>query len=103
MFVEREYLEKWFSRIIERFDLLESRLTKPPERERPSLNGDTLLDNQDLCMMLNVSKRTLQRYRSLKWLPYKRIDQKTYYLQSEVEKFIENRFNTKDTSIKTKD
>jgi hypothetical protein len=52
------------------------------------LDGELLLDNQDMCMMLNVSKRSLQHYRSNKWLPFRRIDQKTYYLQSEVEKFI---------------
>jgi hypothetical protein len=56
------------------------------------LDGELLLDNQDLCMMLNVSKRSLQRYRSLKWLPFHRIDQKTYYLQSEVETFIKEHF-----------
>jgi hypothetical protein len=45
--------------------------------------------------MLNVSKRTLQRYRSLGWLSFRRIDQKTYYLQSEVEKFIKEHFEKK--------
>jgi hypothetical protein len=92
MFIEKEYLELWMQRIMERFDRLENRFIKPPERERQTLNGELLLDNQDLCIMLNVSKRSLQRYRSLGWLPFKRIDQKTYYLQSEVEKFIKEHF-----------
>ena len=92
MFIEREYLESWIQRIMERFDRLENRLSKPPEKERLTFNGELLLDNQDLCMMLNVSKRSLQRYRSLGWLPFQRIDQKTYYLQSEVEKFIQKQF-----------
>ncbi|MDR0873807.1 MAG: helix-turn-helix domain-containing protein [Prevotellaceae bacterium] len=93
MFIEKEYLEGWIKRIMERFDHLENRLTKPPEKERHRYNGELLLDNQDLCMMLNVSKRTLQRYRSLKNLPFKRIDQKTYYLESDVENFIKEHFN----------
>ena len=92
MFIEKEYLESWLQRIMERFDRLENHLIKPPERERQTFNNDVLLDNQDLCIMLNVSKRSLQRYRSLGWLPYRRIDQKTYYLQSEVEKFIKEHF-----------
>jgi len=92
MFIEKEYLEAWMQRVMERFDRLENSLTKPPERERLTFNGEILLDNQDLCMMLNVSKRSLQRYRSLGWLPFKRIDQKTYYLQSEVENFIKEQF-----------
>jgi hypothetical protein len=95
MLIEKEYIEMWMKRIIERLDSLENRMCKPPEKERRTLNGELLLDNTDLCMMLNVSKRTLQRYRSLKWLPFKRIDQKTYYLESEVEKFIKERFEKK--------
>ena len=93
MFIEKEYLDKWFQKIMERFDHLENAMIKPPpERERQTLDGELLLDNQDLCMMLNVSKRSLQRYRSLGWLPYRQIDQKMYYLQSEVETFIKGHF-----------
>ena len=92
MFIEKEYFESWMQRIIERFDRLENRLIKPPEKVRQTYNGEMLLDNQDLCIMLNVSKRSLQRYRSLGWLPFERIDQKTYYLQSEVESFIKKHF-----------
>lgn len=33
-------------------------------------NGERLYDNQDLCLMLQVSKRSLQRYRTLGILPY---------------------------------
>jgi hypothetical protein len=93
MFIEKEYMESWMKRIMERFDRLENSLVKPPpERERQTLDGELLLDNQDLCIMLNVSKRSLQRYRSLGWLPFKQIDQKMYYLQSDVERFIKKHF-----------
>jgi hypothetical protein len=92
MFIEKEYLESWMKRIMERFDSLENRFQKPPERERQTLDGELLLDNQDLCIMLNVSKRSLQRYRSLGWLPFKQIDQKMYYLQTDVERFIKQHF-----------
>jgi len=92
MFIEKQYLDSWLQRIMERFDRLENRISKPPEKERETFNGEILLDNQDLCMMLNISKRSLQRYRSLGWLPSKRIDQKSYYLKSEVERFISERF-----------
>jgi hypothetical protein len=94
MFIEKKFMETWFRKIMERFDGLENRLPAkfPEKKERQTLNGETLLDNTDLCLTLNVSKRTLQRYRSLGWLPYRQIDQKTYYLKSEVEKFIADRF-----------
>jgi len=95
MFIEKEYFEGWMQRLVERFDSLEKKVAKAPEKERHTFRGELLLDNQDLCMMLNVSKRSLQRYRSLGWLPFKRIDQKTYYLESEVEKFIQGHFDKK--------
>jgi len=95
MFIEKEYLEAWMKRIMERFDRLENSIIKPPEKERMRYKGELLLDNQDLCIMLNVSKRSLQRYRSLGWLKFIRIDQKTYYLESDVEKFISERIEKK--------
>ena len=52
------------------------------------LNGERLYDNQDLCMMLQVSKRSLQRYRSIGILPYLMLRQKTYYKESDVERFL---------------
>jgi hypothetical protein len=93
MFIEKEYFENWMKQILERFDRLEKSMMKPPEKERRKYKGELLLDNQDLCIMLNVSKRTLQRYRSLGWLPYKQLDQKIYYLETDVEKFINEYFS----------
>jgi len=107
MFIEKEFLERWFKRIMERFDNIESMLKKPPEKEtekvekeRPTYNGEILYDNYDLCVMLNVSKRSLQRYRSLGWLKYQCIDQKTYYLQSEVQRFISEHFAKNEANKK---
>jgi hypothetical protein len=73
---------------MERFDQLEKRMDKP-EEPVPPINGERLLDNQDMCLLLNICKRTLQRYRTLGWLPYTRIDRKAYYTESDVKKFIE--------------
>jgi hypothetical protein len=89
MFIDRNDFEVWMNRLMERFDGLEKRLPKPPEKERHTFQGERLLDNQDLCFMLNVSKRTLQRYRSRGWLPAKRIEQKTWYTEPDVQRFIE--------------
>jgi hypothetical protein len=86
MFIDKENFDAWMERIMERFDRLENRIKK--EKDRPHIDGEVLLDNQDLCLLLNCSKRTVQYYRSKGWLPFKRIDQKTYYLESDVQKFI---------------
>jgi hypothetical protein len=87
MFISKEDFEAWMKRIMERIERLESKL-KGREKVRHSIDGELLLDNQDLCLMLNISKRTLQRHRSSGFLPYRRIDQKTYYRESDVHAFI---------------
>lgn len=61
------------------------------------LNGETIYDNQDLCVMLKLSKRSLQRLRSLGVLPYLQIGQKTFYLESDVMKYIQDQINNKKT------
>jgi DNA-binding transcriptional MerR regulator len=88
MFINKEDFEEWMKLIMERFDRMENKMEKSATSLQ-SVNGDKLLDNQDLCLMLNVSKRTLQRYRVSGLLPCKRFDQKTYYLESDVLKFIQ--------------
>jgi hypothetical protein len=89
---KREF-EMWMGRITERLDALEEKMTR--KKERPTLDGEQILDNQDVCMMLNISKRTLQRYRSLGWLPYRQIDQKVYYTKSDIEELMGGRLQKK--------
>ena len=52
------------------------------------LDGERLFDNQDLCLLLQVSKRSLQRYRSNGVLAYHLLWHKTYYKESDVLEFI---------------
>ena len=61
---------------------------------KDAMDGDKLLDNHDLCMLLGVTKRTLQRYRQLQKIIFYRIDGKTYYKASEIQEFLQ-RFNKK--------
>jgi hypothetical protein len=94
MFIDKENFEAWMERIMYRFDKQDKILDKMSKR-RNMLDGELLLDNQDLCMLLNVSKRTLQRYRSTGELPFQTIYQKTYYKESDVHTFIRENFNKK--------
>ncbi|GHV17911.1 excisionase [Bacteroidia bacterium] len=95
MFIENKDFEAWMKRIMERFDKLENMIDKPEDQAAPTIDGERLYDNQDMCLLLNICKRTLQRYRSLGWLPFKRIDKKAYYTESDVKKFIEERARKK--------
>ena len=46
------------------------------------------LDNQDVCMILNISKRTLQTYRDNGTLSFSQINHKMYYKPEDVERVL---------------
>lgn len=94
MIIDRERFETWMERIMDRFDMQDKKLDKMSKRQN-LLDGELLLDNQDLCQLLNVSKRTLQRYRSTGELPFQTLYHKTYYKESDVHTFIRDNFNKK--------
>ena len=94
--LDNDTFEAWMHRLMQRFDRYEHLLsmqdcgngTKAAKRKPALWEGEYLLDNQDLCMLLQVSKRSLQRYRSLGILPYLSLRQKTYYKESDVIRFL---------------
>ncbi len=93
MLVEKEYFDSWMQRIVQRLEHIIQGQKPPKEPDCFTLeNGERLLDNYDLCRMLHVSKRTLQRYRSTGELPYRMLRQKTFYTESDVLRFIETNF-----------
>ena len=68
--------------------LAQQGLCVPKPVENSSLHQDQWLDNQDLCELLHVSPRSLQRYRSEGILPYKMMHKKSYYTKEGVMKFL---------------
>lgn len=52
---------------------------------------DDYLDNQDVCVLINLSPRTLQSYRDTGKIAFCMIDRKVYYKRSDVQKFIDSR------------
>ena len=59
-------------------------------KERKDLRLKDWLDNQDVCLMLNISKRTLQSYRERGLIPYCRIEHKIFYKPEDVEKLLKS-------------
>lgn len=47
------------------------------------------LDNQEVCVMLNISKRTLQTYKDKGWLAYSKLNRKNYFKYSDVKALLE--------------
>jgi|LSQX01.2.fsa_nt_gb hypothetical protein len=81
MNIDRMEFIAWMERIMERFDILKEYVLNI-KKERHSIDGEELLDNQDLLLMLKISHRSLQRYRSKGKLPYYTISGKLYYKPS---------------------
>lgn len=48
------------------------------------------LDNQDVCDVLGISKRTLQTYREKGLLPFSRIRHKIFYRLTDVENLLQS-------------
>lgn len=92
MNIDRMEFLAWMERIIDRFDMLSDRIDDL-KKIRNSIDGEELLDNQDLMQMLKISPRSLQRYRSIGKLPYYTISGKLYYKLSDVHQFIRESFN----------
>lgn len=91
MYTDREEFEGWMERIMERFERTE-RLLERVLKKNSQLDGEELLDNQDLCLLLKVGIRTLQRYRAIGALPYFTISGKVFYRAKDVHEFIRGRF-----------
>ena len=47
------------------------------------------LDNQDVCILMNISDRKLLSLRQKGLIPFSRIDRKIYYKKEDIQKFIE--------------
>ena len=86
----KQSFEDWMRRVMERLDKQdELLLSMKKEDKETSLSEEMrLFDNQDMCVLLQISKRTLQRYRSIGALSYKTLGKKTYYSEEDVLRFL---------------
>lgn len=51
-------------------------------------NGERWLDNQEVCLMLGITKRTLQSYKDKGLLPFSKLNRKNYYKLSDVQRLL---------------
>ena len=85
-----EQIEKLEKTITDGFDKLEKMLERMM-RVRDCMDGDKLLDNQDICFLLNISIRTLARYRKKGKIRYYYVDKRVYYKASDVKELLKQR------------
>ena len=88
MHIDREQFKEYMERILKQIELLDQKTDKILSQEKD--DEIKLLDNQDLCQLLHVNKRTLQRYRSKGILKYVRIGGKTFYTAENINMLIQH-------------
>lgn len=99
MNIDRMEFISWMERIMERFDIL-MELASGTKNQHAIIDGEELLDNQDILQILKISPRSLQRYRSSGKLPYYTISGKIYYKLSDVHQFIRESFTAPMSKVK---
>ena len=82
--------QKVWERMLETFSELTGKVRKLTDR---NLEMKKWLDNEDVCRMLDISKRTLQSYRDSGKLAFSQINHKIYYKPEDVETFLQKNFS----------
>lgn len=59
------------------------------QKYTPIFGHEQWLDNQEVCLMMNITKRTLQNFKSKGLLPYSKLNRKNYYKRSDVQTLLE--------------
>jgi hypothetical protein len=88
MYIDNDSFEKWMEKLSKKVNKTGKDLKSLINTKEVFDRDEKLLDNQDLCFMLHISKRTLQRYRTEGGLPYMKYGQKIYYKASDVKEFV---------------
>lgn len=79
--------KKTFEEMISKFDSLIAK-AEALFLEDKDRRASEWLDSQDVCILLNISQRTLQTLRDSGRLAYSQINHKTYYLPEDVERML---------------
>ena len=73
-----------FQQIMDKLNEIETMLVKLTNK-KDSFKNEELMDNHDMCALLGITKRTLQRYRQKGIVPYYMMSGKPYYKPEEVQ------------------
>ena len=80
--------EEAFRVLTRKIDLLSDEVKKLNAINNPGFK-ECWLTSDEVCTKLDISKRTLQKYRDEDLLPFSRVGKKIYYKASDVEKVLE--------------
>ncbi len=78
-----------YEAMMAKFDSFTRRVESMCNRQR-DIGLKPWLDNQDVCQMLGITKRTLQTYRERGLIPFSRIRHKILYRPEDVEQLLQS-------------
>ncbi len=82
--IQKSTLEGMKNELKELLELTEN----ATQKYAPIFKEEKWLDNQEVCLMMNITKRTLQTYKDKGLLPYSRLNRKNYYKLSDVQALL---------------
>lgn len=94
--------KKTFEETMSRFEDLGDKITNLCQ-STANKEMDNWLDNQDVCLVFNISPRTLQTYRNTGKISFNQINHKIYYRPSEVEKLLQSDNNNGNNNSNNSD
>lgn len=87
-----------FDSLVRRIDTLVKKAELLDRRDR-DMKLSNWLDNEDVCGILGVNKRTLHIYRGKGILPYHQMRYKVYYRPEDVQQLLESSRISKEDKI----
>ena len=86
--------EKYISFLC-KIEEMENAVSKLLENPNNSSSGEKYLTDRELSKLLNISRRTLQQYRTQGKIPYYMIGGKILYRESDIENILKENFYPK--------
>lgn len=66
------------------FEKVLDKLDKISAEIQTKISNEKMVDAEQICMLMKLSKKSLTRYRNMKLIPFYKIKGKVYFLESEV-------------------
>ena len=89
--------DKQISSLFQRIEHLSDKIENSVRTPNSKLGGEHYLTDKEVVKLLKISKRTLQDYRLDGELPFYRIGAKVLYRASDIDRFLESRFQNGQT------
>lgn len=83
--IQKSALDEMKNKLKELLEMTENATRK----YTPIFKEEKWLDNQEVCLMMNITKRTLQTYKDKGLLSFSRLNRKNYYKRSDVQVLLE--------------